>query len=80
MRQKRLFNLDDEIGFELSESYIEWLSGVCVDTDDEETHDGLYKYALSSIQIEGWIEAQGYHIVQAGVCILWHTFWSECPV
>ena len=49
-------------------------------TDYKETHGGVYKYALDSIQIEEEIEAQCYHFIQTRVCILWHTFWSECPM
>jgi len=55
--RERLFDLEGGIGFELSGSHIEWVSGAGVDTDDEDDEDGVCKYALDGVRIEGGIEA-----------------------
>jgi hypothetical protein len=53
----RLFDLEGGIGFEVSGSHIEWVSGAGVDTVDDEDDDGVCKYALDGVRIEGGIEA-----------------------
>ena len=50
-KRQILFDIEDEIGFELSGMQIEWSSGAIVDTNE------VYKYALNDIHIEGGIEA-----------------------
>lgn len=43
-----------------------------VDTEDEESDDGVCKYALDGVHIEEGIDAMSCHLTQAGVGVLWH--------